>query len=129
MAFNLKKYLTENKLTDISKRLDEVHPKVKEAEKRYKDWKNLGGEVRIDGKITKMVPRGVYNVVESDGGGMYDYPKFTIRVTEKMDPYNLALQMAEAFGYISSWNYIALEKSNNSPKNPSFPLKQTSLNL
>ena len=83
---------------------DSQHPKVVIAMQRYKNFK--------DRMMEHIVKPGIYNVEESDGGGMRNYHIASIKVTEEMNLWDLSMQVAEKLGYVSPWPYLSIYQFN-----------------
>ena len=60
------------------------------------------------------VEPGIYNVVESDYEGRYDYPQFKVQVKEGINLKDLALKLIEDRNYMSSWDYLRITPVSNS---------------
>ena len=84
--------------------IDSQHPKVITAKERYK---------RMESRMKEeIIEPGLYTITESDQGGMRDYTKGVIKVTETMNLWDLALQVAEKLEYVSPWPYLKIHKFN-----------------
>ena len=77
----------------------------------------------------KILP-GYYNAVESNYGGTYDIPQFTIRFTQEMT-FEDAYKQLNNKGYKSPWGRLDIDllAANKIPKEPKFTLPDTQLSL
>jgi len=59
-----------------------------------------------DDAVDKIIEPGLYQVVETDFGGMRDYVKFNIKITKPIHMRDLTITLIEKNGYMSPWNYL-----------------------
>lgn len=59
------------------------------------------------------VEPGIYNVVESDYEGRYDYTQFKVQVKRGINLKDLALKLIEERDYMSSWDYLKIVPAND----------------
>jgi hypothetical protein len=63
----------------------------------------------------RIVQPGIYEVIESDEGGMRDYVQFTIEVTRAINLKEIALELIENRGYMSPWVYLNIRLQREKP--------------
>ena len=94
----------------------EQREKIKELKERYIRRSERVEEI-YEATRDKWVEPGYYEVIETDGGGMWDIPKFTFRVTKRINLKDLALELIEKRDYMSDWNYLSIRPvTENFPK-------------
>ena len=107
-------------------------PIKKEAEGRYKDHETVSipglGEMF---ERFEIIPKGKYTVVEGDEEGRWFYPRYNVTLSEPMKPFDLAVQLAQKTGWISSWNYLEMRMGHDpeARKSLTFPLTKTLFDL
>ena len=60
----------------------------------------------------EVIQPGYYDVTETDGGGMRDWPQFTIKVENAINLKELALQLIERKNYMSPWNDLRVRPAD-----------------
>jgi hypothetical protein len=90
----------------LQKKIQEHQEKIiKDA--NYKA-KRLAHYIENSGK--EKVEPGIYNVVETDGGGMIDYTQFQIEVIKETTMQELAFELFDKKGYMSPWPFLKIGK-------------------
>jgi len=85
---------------DLAKRIEAAQNKfAKRAERVQKI---------IDNTQDKMIAPGLYEVTETDHGGMRDYAVFEFRLEEELNLKEIALSLIETRNYMSPWNDLTI---------------------
>ncbi len=92
---------------DLAKRIEAAQNKfAKRAERVQKI---------IDNTQDKMIAPGLYEVTETDHGGMRDYAVFELVLFTRSNLKEIALSLIETRGYMSPWNDLTIRPSNTKP--------------
>ena len=92
---------------DLAKRIEAAQNKfAKRAERVQKI---------IDNTQDKMIAPGLYEVTETDHGGMRDYAVFEFRLEEESNLKEIALSLIETRDYMSPWNDLTIRLSKPKP--------------
>ena len=66
--------------------------------------------------VNNKITAGLYDVEETDQGGMRTDRLFSIYVQENMSEYDLAIILANEFNYYAAWGYLELRSANGNAK-------------
>ena len=92
---------------DLAKRIEAAQNKLAKRAERVTEI--------IDNTQDKMIAPGLYEVTESDHGGMRDYAIFEFRLEEELNLKEIALSLIETRDYMSPWNDLTIRPSNPKP--------------
>ena len=92
---------------DLAKRIEAAQNKLAKRAERVTEI--------IDNTQDKMIAPGLYEVTESDHGGMRDYAVFEFRSEEESNLKEIALSLIETRDYMSPWNDLTIRPSNPKP--------------
>ena len=92
---------------DLAKRIEAAQNKLAKRAERVTEI--------IDNTQDKMIAPGLYEVTESDHGGMRDYAVFEFRLEEESNLKEIALSLIETRDYMSPWNDLTIRPSNPKP--------------
>ena len=88
---------------DLAKRIEAAQNKMIARAKRVQKI--------IDNTQDKMIAPGLYEVTETDHGGMRDYAVFEFRLEEESNLKEIALSLIETRDYMSPWNDLTIRPS------------------
>ena len=92
---------------DLTKRIEAAQNKfAKRAERVQKI---------IDNTQDKMIAPGLYEVTETDHGGMRDYAIFEFQVATEMNLKEIAMSLIETQDYMSPWNDLCIRPAEPKP--------------
>ena len=92
---------------DLAKRIEAAQNKMIARAKRVQKI--------IDNTQDKMIAPGLYEVTETDHGGMRDYIVFEFRLEEESNLKEIALSLIETRDYMSPWNDLTIRLSKPKP--------------
>ena len=92
---------------DLAKRIKAAHDNLVARAERVQKI--------IDNTQDEMIAPGLYEVTETDHGGMRDYAIFEFQVAHEMNLKEIAMSLIETQDYMSPWDDLRIRPAKPKP--------------